>query len=111
MIAAILTRQDTQGIILPPSYEILPQLYLDARIIQEAQQASIQGIPQGIQNVLIPVNYSTLLAQDEQQLSYFTQDVGLSNYYAYLNLVKDIESEVSKRGIIECVFITLYRYT
>ncbi|CAK9814885.1 Allergen Cr-PI [Anthophora plagiata] len=92
LASAVLTRQDTQGVILPPAYEILPQYHLDSRIIQEAQNIPIhEGIQQGnIQNVLIPVNYSALLSHDEQQLSYFTQDVGLASYYAYVNLASYI---------------------
>ncbi|XP_012154393.1 hexamerin 110 [Megachile rotundata] len=90
--AAVLTRQDTQGVILPPAYEILPQFHLDARIIQEAQQIGIQqAIQQNIQhNILIPVNYSATLSHEEQQLSYFTQDVGLAAYYSYVNLASYI---------------------
>ncbi|XP_029048952.1 allergen Cr-PI-like [Osmia bicornis bicornis] len=93
--AAILTRKDTQGVILPPTYEILPQYHLDARIIQEAQEIGFQqAIQQSIQNILIPVNSSATLAHEEQQLSYFTQDVGLASYYNYVNLASYIlESE------------------
>ncbi|KOC66106.1 Hexamerin [Habropoda laboriosa] len=95
LASAVLTRQDTQGLILPPAYEILPQNHLDSRIIQEAQDIAIQqGIQQrNIQGILIPVNYSALLSHDEQQLSYFTQDVGLASYYAYVNLASYILDE------------------
>ncbi|XP_076648924.1 hexamerin 110 [Halictus rubicundus] len=96
LIGAVLMRPDTQGIILPPLYEIFPQYHLDSRIIQEAQDIAIQKLGQDIpqQNInLIPVNYSALLDQEEQQLSYYTQDVGLASYYGYLNLVSFILGE------------------
>jgi hypothetical protein len=83
-VGAILQHPETQGVILPPLYEIVPQYYIDARIIQEAQNIAIQGTGQS--PVVIPVNYTAHLSQSEQQLSYFTQDVGLANYYAYVNL-------------------------
>lgn len=92
----MLTRPDTQGVILPPVYEILPQHHLDARIIDEAQNIAIQGIQNGnTQNILIPVNYSALLSHDEQQLSYFTQDVGLAAYYSYVNLAGYVLGDVN----------------
>lgn len=87
-IGAVLQHPETQGIILPPLYEIIPQYYFDARIIQEAQNVVAQQ-QQGVsynQQVVIPVNYSAHLSNSEQQLSYFTQDVGLTNYYGYVNL-------------------------
>jgi len=83
-IGAVLQYPETQGIILPPFYEILPHYYIDARIIQEAQNVAAQGTGQS--PVVIPVNYTAHLSQSEQQLSYFTQDVGLANYYAYVHL-------------------------
>nr|XP_012214582.1 PREDICTED: hexamerin-like isoform X1 [Linepithema humile]XP_012214583.1 PREDICTED: hexamerin-like isoform X1 [Linepithema humile] len=87
-IAVVLQHPETQGIIVPPLYEITPQLYFDARIIQQAQNIAAQGVQVhvGQQNsVVIPVNYTANLL-GEQQLSYFTQDVGLANYYAFVNL-------------------------
>lgn len=89
LIGAILQHPETQGIIVPPLYEIDPQLYFDARVIQEAQNIAAQNsqVQVGQQHsVVIPVNYTATLASDEQQLSYFTQDVGLANYYAFVSL-------------------------
>lgn len=91
--AAILTRQDTQGVIFPPIYEILPEYHLDSRVIQEVQNIAIQNTQEknNQQNILIPVNYSALLSHDEQQLSYFTQDIGLAAYYSQVNLAGYIQ--------------------
>ncbi|XP_077255542.1 hexamerin 110 [Temnothorax americanus] len=89
-IGAVLQHPETQGVVLPPLYEIIPQYYFDARIIQEAQNIAVQGVSQGVaqgyNQVVIPVNYSAQLSNSEQQLSYFTQDVGLANYYGLVNL-------------------------
>lgn len=83
-IGAVLQHPETQGIVLPPLYEILPHYYFDARLIQEVQDIVAHGI--SYNQVVIPVNYSAQLSPSEQQLSYFTQDVGLANYYGYVNL-------------------------
>lgn len=92
-IAAVLQHPETQGVILPPLYEVIPQSYFDARVIQEIQNIVAQGAGQN--SVVVPVNYTASLANDEQQLSYFTQDIGLANYYAFVNLAGDFSSQVS----------------
>lgn len=91
-ITVVLQHPETQDVILPPLYEIIPQYYFDARIIQEIQNIVAQSVGQN--PVFVPVNYTANLADDEQQLSYFTQDIGLANYYAFVNLVGDL-SQVS----------------
>jgi len=91
-IGAVLQHPETQGIILPPLYEIVPQYYFDARIIQEAQNVA-QGV--GYSQVEIPVNYSAQLSSSEHQLSYFTQDIGLANYYGFVNLAEYFLEQVS----------------
>lgn len=83
-IGAVLQRPDTEDIILPPLYEIIPHYYFDARIIQEIHDIIGHGI--GHDNVIVPVNYTAYLPNGEHQVSYFTQDIGLANYYGYINL-------------------------
>jgi len=92
-IAVVLQHPETQGVILPPLYEVIPQSYFDARVIQEVQNIVAQGAGQN--PVLVSVNYTASLANDEQQLSYFTQDIGLANYYAFVNIAGDLSSQVS----------------
>lgn len=92
-IAVVLQHPETQGVILPPLYEVIPQSYFDARVIQEVQNIVAQGAGQN--PVVVPVNYTASLANDEQQLSYFTQDIGLANYYAFVNIAGDLSSQVS----------------
>jgi len=93
---AVLQHPETQSIILPPLYEIIPQYYFDARIIQEAQNI-VQNVAQGVRynQVVIPVNYSAQLSSSEQQLSYFTQDIGLANYYGFVNLAEYLLEQVN----------------
>lgn len=92
-IAAVLQHPETQGVILPPLYEIIPQSYFDARVIQEVQNIVAHGAGQN--PVFVPVNYTANFASDEQQLAYFTQDVGLANYYAFVSIAGDLSQQVS----------------
>ena len=86
MIITVLQRPDTQGVILPPSYEILPHYYFDVRVIQEVQNYKTKGIKPitGEQVIYVPINYTSHLPGGEHRLSYFTEDIGLNNYYEYL---------------------------
>ncbi|XP_008558555.1 hexamerin [Microplitis demolitor] len=87
-ITALLQHPETQGVIPPALYEILPQHYFDARVIHEAQNVRIYGMdnPMTEQTVVIPVNYTDYLPYGEHQLSYFTHDIGLALYHAYFAL-------------------------
>ncbi|KAI4498981.1 hypothetical protein M0802_005847 [Mischocyttarus mexicanus] len=82
--AAILQRPDTQGVILPPLYEVLPWYYFSSQVIQKAQIASALN-----NDVVIPVNQTTYVPHGEDQLSYFTNDIGLANYNAYVSLANN----------------------
>lgn len=57
-------------------------------MIHEAQNVKIHGLenPLTEQTVVIPVNYTDSLPLGEHQLSYFTHDIGLAQYYAYLGM-------------------------
>ncbi|XP_043267400.1 hexamerin-like isoform X2 [Venturia canescens] len=92
-IAAIFQREDTVGVIPPPLYEIFPQHYVDSRIIHEAQHIYAEGY-ETEKTVYIPVNYTDYLPFGEQQLSYFTHDIGLNAYYAYVSLAGYMIPEV-----------------
>lgn len=91
-IGAVLQHPETQGVILPPLYEIIPHSYFDARIIQQVQNVVAQSVGQS--PVVIPVNYTANLPNGEHQLSYFTQDIGLANYYAFVNLAGNFLQQV-----------------
>ncbi|XP_015115619.1 hexamerin [Diachasma alloeum] len=97
LIAAILVRPDTQGIVPPALYEILPQHYIDNRVIKQAQ--NVVNNPLTKQTVVINVNYTDSLPTAEQYLSYFTHDIGLSLYNAYLGLGGLITPEQKIHGV------------
>ncbi|XP_033208627.1 hexamerin-like [Belonocnema kinseyi] len=85
-IFAVLQRPDLQGVILPPTYEILPHYYFDSRVIQEVQNIKSKGFKatNGEQVFYIPINYTSHLPASEHKIAYFTEDIGLNNYYEYL---------------------------
>ncbi|GLH06778.1 Hexamerin [Gryllus bimaculatus] len=89
---AVLHRQDTKQILLPPIFEILPHLFIDARTIQQAFEARMQyaGVSsQQTRTVIIPTNYTRfpyMKANPEYLMSPWTEDIGLNAYYAYFHL-------------------------
>lgn len=97
LITAILQYPETQGIIPPALYEIWPQHYIDSRIIQKAQNIMTVGLdnPLTEQTIVIPVNHTDYLPLGEHQLGYYTQDIGLAVYYAYVALAGYMIPDVS----------------
>ncbi|XP_012258794.2 hexamerin-like isoform X2 [Athalia rosae] len=86
-VAAILQRDDTRGIVLPALYEVLPHYYFDTRIINKAQYLRTMGLTKTGKNAFtIEEKVRPLFPKGEESLAYFTQDIGLANYYAYFSI-------------------------
>ncbi|CAD7085090.1 unnamed protein product [Hermetia illucens] len=90
---AVIHRTDLQGLVLPAIYEIFPYYFFNSETIQKAQHYKMQGFDgvkkvEGVYNVVIPSNYSGVHGQvnDENLVSYFTEDIGLNAFYQYYNL-------------------------
>ncbi|XP_033208028.1 hexamerin-like [Belonocnema kinseyi] len=83
---AVLQRSDLEGVILPPTYEILPHYYFDSRVIQEVKNIKSKSFKatNGEQVFYIPINFTSHLPAGEHKIAYFTEDIGLNNYYEYL---------------------------
>lgn len=89
--AAILHRQDTQGIVVPPIYEIFPSYFLNGEIINTAQRINTHGkqwvehYPSTLvlnDNVVIRWNETVWpYVNPDNVISYFTQDHELNTYY------------------------------
>ncbi|XP_031778331.1 hexamerin 109 isoform X1 [Nasonia vitripennis] len=92
--SAVIQRPDTQGVILPPAYEVYPHYFFDTRIIQKVHdymnQYGYEHHGEGEQHHEhvhhIHVNYTSYLPFGENQIAYFTEDIGLSAYYSYVHL-------------------------
>lgn len=90
---ALVHRTDLQGLELPAIYEMYPHFYFKSDVIQHAQLLKQQGFydlkqVDGVYNVVIQANYSgnKVYVNDEQRLSYFTEDIGLNAYYYYFHI-------------------------
>lgn len=89
---AVVHRQDTRDLILPPPYEVYPHLFVNTETIQKAYEARMLTSTKTETNkdlVVIPTNYSAWYKSHmnpELRLSYFTEDVGLNTYHMYYHL-------------------------
>nr|AUO15568.1 hexamerin-like protein 2 [Gryllotalpa sp. XZ-2017] len=90
---AIIHREDAHDLVLPPPYEIYPELFVSAEVIQKAVEAKMQGkLGQTVTINAAQVDNSSAwwltyprVQNPNQLLQYFTDDVGLNAYYTYLN--------------------------
>ncbi len=84
---AIRMRQDTKDMVLPPLYEIYPELFITSDVIQQVYDARMQGYGDGQKPYYITANYTGYPGgrTPEQQLSYYLEDVGLSDFFADLH--------------------------
>ncbi|XP_052131920.1 sex-specific storage-protein 2-like, partial [Frankliniella occidentalis] len=96
---AVVHRDDCAGLVLPPLYEVAPQLYLNSGDIMEFMSAKMQG----------QINYVKMtnwtggeIINPEQLLGYFTEDVGVNAYHAYAHLYMPFWLNCEKYGITTC---------
>ncbi|XP_031620301.1 larval serum protein 2-like [Contarinia nasturtii] len=91
---AIVHRTDFAKLQLPAIYEIFPHYFFSFDVIQRAQLMKQQGfagvnkIDNNVYNYVIAANYSNsyVHSYDSQEVSYFTEDIGLNAYYYYFNI-------------------------
>lgn len=90
---AVVHRDDTYGIVLPPIYEVYPYYFFPSEVIEKVQtykqtyNYDLTGYKPG-KGYIIPANYTGyyLGTNTEQYPSYFTEDIGLNAYYYYYNI-------------------------
>ncbi|KAG7210288.1 hypothetical protein KM043_011832 [Ampulex compressa] len=92
---AVMHRPDTKHIHLPPVYEILPNFFFNTDVLHQAYHVAMGHAADqkttmgGVNYNIINANYSGwYMHRDnvpDQQLSYFTEDVGLNAYYFLVN--------------------------
>ncbi|KAJ8986133.1 hypothetical protein NQ317_005604 [Molorchus minor] len=89
---AVVHRQDTKDLVLPPIYETYPYYFVNSEVIKEAyrykQQRSGPKLDEGYDGYTIYSNYSGyyLNLHPEQSLSYYMEDIGILSYYYYYNV-------------------------
>ncbi|XP_075980759.1 uncharacterized protein LOC142979612 [Anticarsia gemmatalis] len=93
---AVLQRPDCQGIVLPAPYELYPQYFFNMDVFYKQyakyfhnidKWATEYGIVEENDKFVFYTNYSSSLTypNEEQRLSYFTEDIGLNAYYYYFH--------------------------
>lgn len=93
LTVAVLHRSDMAGIVLPAPYEIYPFYFFNSEVVQKAQLYKMQGFynmkkVEDTYTVIIPTNYTGYTDghyNEDQLLSYFTEDIGLNSYYYYFH--------------------------
>ncbi|MGD7284142.1 hypothetical protein ACQCRI_26190, partial [Ralstonia pseudosolanacearum] len=92
LTVAVLRRPDTRGIELPAPYEIYPYYFFNSETIQRAHSYKMNGFydvkkVDGVYSVYIPSNYTGQYGRynEDQTISYFTEDIGLNAYYYYFH--------------------------
>jgi len=97
---AVVHRDDCAGLVLPPLYEVAPQLYLNSGDIMEFMSAKMQGHT----NYVKMTNWTAgnEIINPEQLLGYFTEDVGVNAYHAYAHLYMPFWLNCEKYGITTC---------
>ncbi|KAG5889579.1 Arylphorin subunit alpha, partial [Gonioctena quinquepunctata] len=83
---AVVHRADTKGIMLPPIYEVTPNMFFGADVIQEAQYYKQVHVAQQhgeAKGYIINSNYSNQhlnLDHEQTSLAYYLQDVGVNSF-------------------------------
>ena len=111
LIVALLHRPDTQGMMIPPIYEINPYYFVDEYYIEQAYRWFFLGmkmmLPVFLTNKLSPCRWKMRMGRtrnptthtvyhnytysdwknlEHQSLEYFTNDVALNQYYYYFHM-------------------------
>ncbi|KAK3926969.1 Hexamerin [Frankliniella fusca] len=100
---AVIHREDTNGIVLPPLYEIYPYFYFYGNDLQKFSQAKQLGQSQyslytNFSGYNYGYYYGNYYGNQEQILSYFTEDIGLNAYNAYSHLYNPFWFSAEKYG-------------
>lgn len=86
-------REDLKTLIMPPPYEVCPYQFVHSEAIKFAQHKAMQGFygvekVNGYKEIVVPVNYTGwfMHMNEDQKVSYFTEDVSWNAFYYNYNL-------------------------
>ncbi|KAL7290239.1 hypothetical protein TKK_0015942 [Trichogramma kaykai] len=88
-VIAVMQRPNTRNLRLPNLHELLPQYFFNNDAIIQLYKAKSETCFEGMANeTIIRAEYSKVVSayynDPESKISYFTEDVGLSDYYFFL---------------------------
>ncbi|KAH9639333.1 hypothetical protein HF086_012943 [Spodoptera exigua] len=112
---AVVQRPDTTGIVLPAPYEVYPQFFFNKEVLLRMYRTKMQG---GVYNAVTAVNYGVVKENNsyiyyanysngltypnqEQKLSYYTEDIGLNSYYYYFHTHMPFWWKIDKLSILK----------
>nr|CAR94711.1 hemocyanin subunit 1 precursor [Xibalbanus tulumensis] len=81
MYVAVHHRHDCKGVLLPPQYEIYPQLFVNNDVIQEAYSAKMKQVP-----ATIKMHWTGTIRNPEQHVAYFGEDLGLNSHHSHWHM-------------------------
>ncbi|XP_055378959.1 larval serum protein 1 beta chain-like [Condylostylus longicornis] len=87
----VLHHKDYTGIVLPAPYEIVPYMFFDSRVINDAYEFKmnyLQDKTEGYDMWYVWANYTQdyYYSHEESSLSYFREDLGWNSYYYYYHM-------------------------
>ena len=97
---AVMHREDCAGLVLPPLYEVAPQLYLHSGDVRDFVSAKMQGQINYVKMTNWTGGYE--ITNPEQLVGYFTEDVGVNAYHAYAHLYMPFWMNCEKYGLTTC---------
>ncbi|KAK3920996.1 Hexamerin [Frankliniella fusca] len=98
LYVATIHRDDCQGVVLPPLYEVYPQFYVHATDLADFYSAKMHHVNKYFKMT----NWTQVVTHPEQLVGYFTEDAGLNAYYAYAHLYMPFWMNCEKYGITSC---------
>nr|CAR85695.1 hemocyanin subunit type 1 [Hierodula membranacea] len=78
---AVLHREDTRGIVLPPPYEIYPHLFVNSEVIHAAYKAKMRQEP-----AIVRMNFTGTIRNPEQRVAYLGEDVGMNAHHSHWHM-------------------------
>nr|CAR85701.1 hemocyanin subunit type 1 precursor [Periplaneta americana] len=78
---AVLHREDTRGIVLPPAYEIYPHLFVNSEVIHAAYKAKMRQEP-----AVVRMNFTGTIRNPEQRVAYLGEDVGMNSHHSHWHM-------------------------
>nr|CAR85693.1 hemocyanin subunit type 1 precursor [Carausius morosus] len=78
---AVIHRDDAKGIVLPPSYEIYPHLYVNSEVIHAAYKAKMRQEP-----AVVRMNFTGTIRNPEQRVAYLGEDLGMNSHHAHWHM-------------------------
>ncbi|MCJ0326389.1 hypothetical protein JY784_20095, partial [Clostridioides difficile] len=96
---AVIQRSDCHGFVVPAPYEVYPKMFMNMEVLQKIYVTKMQdglinpeaaakyGIHKENDYFVYKANYSNavLYNNEEQRLTYFTEDIGMNAYYYYFH--------------------------